>query len=312
MAPIEMDSNSWSLIAKHLTGEISSDEKIELLKWANKSPDNAELLKKAERLWELSGKFNFALKLDKERDWAALKDRILAESTQEHAPVQNQNRYRWVKIAASLILLMGVGFILRTFLEEDVMSDLADQSEIITYSEPILYSVPIVYICVETTDSTNMFYLPDSTSVWLNKNSSLLYPEKFTGEVRDVQLVGEAFFKVVRDSLNPFIVGAGNTQIKVLGTSFNVRAYEEDNEVEVIVVEGKVEFSSLYRQVEKKVILEGDEKATYQKKEQTYTKEKYEARGFKWRLRDIGHDVNQFIRTISKRLRGNKKRKRQK
>lgn len=295
-----MNLNYWNLIAKHLTGEISSEEKKELLKWTDKSPSNAELLEKAEKLWELSGTYNFEFKPDRKKGWEELKAKIMAESADVRAPVQN--RRKWFRVAAAVLFLVGVGSILKTVFEEDMLSKPA------VYSEPIVYSKPIVYICVETTDSTNVFYLPDSTKIWLNKNSRLLYPEKFAGELRDVNLYGEAFFEVVSDTANPFIVYAGNTQIKVLGTSFNVKAYEDEDEVEVIVVEGRVEFSSTYEKGKKKVNLKVNEKATYKKKESIYIKEKYESKGLKLRLKGIGKNVKKFIRRISKKLKRNKKK----
>ena len=301
-----MGSNYWNLIAKHLTGEISSEEKNKLLKWSDSDPDNAELLKKAEKLWELSGQHNFEFSPNKKQDWLELKDKILAESPEFRTPTQNRNGVKWFRIAAAMVLLFGVSFILKLVVQQDVVP------EQVVYSEPIIYSTPVVYICVETTDSTNVFYLPDSTKIWLNKNSRLLYPEEFSGALRDVELTGEAFFEVVRDTVKPFIVYAGSMQIKVLGTSFNIKAYDEGDEVEVIVIEGKIEFSSRYRRDAKKVVLVIDEKATYKKKENTYTKEKYEGKGFKWRLKDIGKEINQFIRRISKKLKGSKKKKNKK
>ncbi len=295
-----MNLNHWNLITKHLTGEISSEEKNELLKWTDKSPVNAGLLKKAEKLWELSGEYNVEFKPDKKKGWEELKARIMAESADVRVPVQN--RFKWIRVAAAVLLIVGTSFVLKMVFEGAFMPESA------VYQKPTVYSKPIVYICVETTDSTNVFYLPDSTKIWLNKNSSLLYPEKFVGELRDVNLNGEAFFEVVSDTANPFIVYAGNMQIKVLGTSFNVKAYEDEDEVEVIVVEGKVEFSSAYERGGKKVNLEADEKATYKKKKSIYIKEKYKSEGFKLRLKGIGKKVKRFIRRISKKLTRNKKK----
>ena len=301
-----MELNYWNLIAKHVTGELSLEEKQELLSWAEKDIGNAELLKKAERVWELSGDYNFEFSPDKRQDWEEFKDKILAASSEASESIENQVRFKWFGIAASVLLLVGVGFIFKTILTED------EVLEPIVYSEPIIYSDPVVYICVEATDSTNVFYLPDSTRIWLNKNSSLLYPEKFIGAIRNVKLTGEAFFEVVSDTTHPFIVYAGNTQVKVLGTSFNIKAYQDQNEVEVIVVEGRVEFSARFQPHGKKVIVEVDEKAIYNRREKVYIKEQFENKSVKWRLKDIGNDINRFIRTISKKLGGGKKKSKKK
>lgn len=69
--------------------------------------------------------------------------------------------------------------------------------------------------------------LEDGTKVWLNANSSLEYPIKFTDKERKVRLTGEGFFEVHHDTKHPFIVSTQSQQVKVLGTTFNIRAYED-------------------------------------------------------------------------------------
>ncbi len=82
--------------------------------------------------------------------------------------------------------------------------------------------------------------LSDGTRVFLNAGSSLVYPENFNGETREVYLVGEAFFDVKHDPEHPFIVQLNDLRIKVLGTRFNVSAYPVDNVIETVLEEGKV------------------------------------------------------------------------
>lgn len=86
--------------------------------------------------------------------------------------------------------------------------------------------------------------LGDGTQVWLNAGSSLEYPASFQGAARrEVELSGEAFFEVHRDTACPFIVrfGAGET-VQVLGTGFNVRAYADDTKHETTLVEGSIRY----------------------------------------------------------------------
>ncbi|MGN6435633.1 MAG: FecR family protein [Agriterribacter sp.] len=82
--------------------------------------------------------------------------------------------------------------------------------------------------------------LSDGSKVWLNSGSKLTYPAIFTGSKREVNIIGEALFEVKRDTKKPFIVKKGSTQVKVLGTVFNVKAYAESKAVEVTLVKGKV------------------------------------------------------------------------
>lgn len=82
--------------------------------------------------------------------------------------------------------------------------------------------------------------LADGTVVWLNSESELSYPTAFTGNVRRVELKGEAFFKVAPDKNVPFIVDAGDYHVEVLGTEFNLSAYPEDENKVTTLVKGKV------------------------------------------------------------------------
>lgn len=84
------------------------------------------------------------------------------------------------------------------------------------------------------------FQLPDGTTGYLNSGSRLKFPAVFSSE-RDVSLTGEAFFDVVHDNLSPFMVHTAHLSVKVLGTQFNVVAYDNENKEEVILTNGRVE-----------------------------------------------------------------------
>lgn len=84
----------------------------------------------------------------------------------------------------------------------------------------------------------------DGTNVWLNAGSKLSYKPSFNQGEREVILEGEAYFSVKKNAKVPFIVHAGKTQIKVHGTQFDVKAYNDEPTVETVLVEGKVEFLS--------------------------------------------------------------------
>ena len=87
--------------------------------------------------------------------------------------------------------------------------------------------------------------LPDSTVVYLNANSTLEVQQDFTKQSeRRVKLTGEAFFEVKKDSKHPFKIQVGELQVKVLGTSFNIKAHPTTNEIKVAVKTGKVNVSS--------------------------------------------------------------------
>jgi len=83
--------------------------------------------------------------------------------------------------------------------------------------------------------------LPDGSKVWLNSASSLSYPSAFIGDERRVELIGEGYFEISKDPGKPFKVRAGDTEVAVTGTHFNISAYKEDQKVLTTLLEGGVE-----------------------------------------------------------------------
>jgi transmembrane sensor len=85
--------------------------------------------------------------------------------------------------------------------------------------------------------------LSDGTRVWLNSESSLKYPTVFSGLTREVEVSGEAYFEVAHSDTKPFIVTKGETKVQVLGTHFNINAFEDEDALRVTLLEGKVKVS---------------------------------------------------------------------
>ena len=111
--------------------------------------------------------------------------------------------------------------------------------------------------------------LSDGTIVYLNAESELRYPVKFVGEDRQVYLSGEAYFAVVHDKTHPFVVDVKNSTVRVLGTSFDVRAYADEDEVLTTLVQGSVRFSA----GKESVILGPGEQAVLDKSGRVETRE---------------------------------------
>lgn len=86
--------------------------------------------------------------------------------------------------------------------------------------------------------------LPDGTKVWLNAQSSIKYQLPFTQNERNIELSGEAFFEVTKNTESPFIIHSQNTFVKVLGTKFDVKSYPGDEEIAVALEDGSVHFST--------------------------------------------------------------------
>lgn len=114
--------------------------------------------------------------------------------------------------------------------------------------------------------------LPDGTKVHLNADSKLCYGSHFNGKQREVELIGEAYFDVAKDAQSPFIVKVGDIKVRALGTSFNVKAYPEDENITTYLAEGSVVVTSPTQSIN----LSPGEIAVYSQKETLLTMKKEE------------------------------------
>jgi ferric-dicitrate binding protein FerR (iron transport regulator) len=165
--------------------------------------------------------------------WTDIEDNLVQAQT-PRASLQISWRY-WAA-AASVILLVGIGFWLnknRWVKPASIYTQLTANS-----------SKPVKEV-INTSKSILPVNMPDGSEVKLRPNSRLSYNKSFNGELREVYLSGEAFFEVKKNAKIPFVVYANGLVTKVLGTSFLIRAYEQDKQVSVNVKTGKV---SVYAQ----------------------------------------------------------------
>ena len=139
-------------------------------------------------------------------------------------------RLPWLKIAAIWIVpftLMG----LAAFFYASGLKQSRSLSEVVFMHQFTAYGER----CMVT--------LPDSSRVWLNGGSSLIYPSRFVSAERNVCLTGEAFFEVTKDASRPFTVDVNQMKLKVLGTTFNVFSYPDNPKVVATLETGKIEIS---------------------------------------------------------------------
>jgi transmembrane sensor len=109
--------------------------------------------------------------------------------------------------------------------------------------------------------------LSDGSKVWLNAGSRLVFPQKFSGKERKVFLKGEAYFDVAKNKDKPFIVNTDNMNITVLGTEFNMRNIDSENELEVVLVEGSISMkvNNAMNLFNKEIKLKPNQKAVFNK-----------------------------------------------
>ena len=176
-------------------------------------------IEKHERLWELTKGYKKGYEPNVADGLAKLQSRI-AQDKRATSPTIVPIR-RWLSRAAAIVLLvLGASTIYQNFVSSPSLISINTQEEVI-----------------------KAYSLPDGSEVWVNKNSQLSFPPSFEGDQRIIQLEGEAFFKVVADPTKPFIVQTGATEVQVLGTAFNIRAYPQEAITALNVLEGKVDFT---------------------------------------------------------------------
>lgn len=211
----------WGLIKRWLDGDRSEESQKQVESWLNADSSNQELLAELEDRWEQQTTEEF----DSIQAYTEVKEKMEQESRK--TPVREiyptRRKRSWIRIAATVMLIAAAGF-MAFWLTDSEPADIAHK-----------------YVISQTlTGQTAKVNLPDGSVAYLNAGSSLKYAETFGTDTREVILTGEAFFEVTRDTLHPFLVKTGDVTTQVLGTSFNVRAYENP---EVTVATGKVSVS---------------------------------------------------------------------
>lgn len=164
--------------------------------------------------------------------WKSLKHSIpLHQRKKPTGPTQGTKRFlQRTVVAASFLILVSASLFLGFYL-------FSEKQRPLQYTE---YSVPY--------SSLSKVILPDSSVVWINAGSTLKYNSDFGFKNRDVYLTGEAFFDVASNEKLPFEVKLKKISFRAIGTSFNIKAYEEDKFVEATVEEGKIQLKGLNKE----------------------------------------------------------------
>ena len=207
--------------------------------WTLENSSRAKLVEEA-RLWLLAMKVpNNDLATDEvqhalEATWGKIER---TEENKKQKPVLKLLRKKWFnRVAAVLILSLLTGWLYN--------QTNSDDNSALTYSELINENEEGL---VEQTNNSNkpqIITLSDGSSVLLQPNSKLSYPKIFVGNERKVYLSGEGFFEISKDPKKPFFVFANEIVTKVVGTSFKIKAYANQPNVEVVVRTGKVKVRS--------------------------------------------------------------------
>ncbi len=220
-----MHDKIWNLLAKKMANQLPPEEETELERLLQQHPDASYIKEVMMQPWKDKNRHftpeetDLALQRHQKRLQAALES-----GEEEPEPRTGRVRRMILRIsgvAAALALAVYITY--AVWPRQQAAAD-GELQQMVTRQ-----------------GSRSQIKLPDGTSVWLNAGSQLDYPKQFTGQNREVTLLGEAFFDVAQDAEHPFIVKTRTFSIRVLGTTFNVRAYPQEENAVTSLVSGVVE-----------------------------------------------------------------------
>ncbi|MCV9928613.1 FecR domain-containing protein [Flavobacterium sp. LS1R49] len=242
--------------------------------WALENPRRAKLVEQA-RLWLLA--MNVPETTLSSADIQSALESTLVKITKKEAtinkinsPVQKLWRNYWLSGAAAVLLF---GLLLNWFYKDDFVSE----NSIVTYKELIHDNGEGLVEQTNNSDKSQIITLSDGSSVLLKPNSKLSYPKIFVGNERKVYLSGEGFFEISKNPKKPFFVFANEIVTRVVGTSFRIKAYSDQPNVEVLVRTGKVtvrsnELISNFGKKEEEVVLLPNQALRFVRQEFTFNK----------------------------------------
>lgn len=227
---MNIDDKIWVMMARSVSGEISAEEQEELTLFLENNPQLNQQYSMLAKLWDK--KINTGDAPSEEEHERTLFKKIINKAeierrnSGEKPDVKKKSIIpdiffkRFIYICAASVALLAVFFLSKT------------NTESVSQSHQIVSA---------QNGSRSKVLLPDGSTVWLNGGSKLYYDYEFSGPRREVRLVGEAFFDVAEQKDRPFIVHAGKIDIKVHGTVFNVKCYQDDTNIETTLLHGKIE-----------------------------------------------------------------------
>lgn len=214
------------LLFNHFAGKLTGVEENELLDWLQADPSHKNTYSEMADWWATAHVPLFAS--ERKANFEEHFGHLFVANRKKLSPV-GRKRILWRQTVAAVVALLIVGgfSFYAGKLSHRILG--GEESVEITFSE---VTVPF--------GSTSKVSLPDGSTAWVNAGSTLKYDADFNQSIREVSLVGEAYFEVRPDSLKPFIVKSESMDIQVLGTTFNVKAYTEDSHVDVALLSGSV------------------------------------------------------------------------
>lgn len=244
--------------------------------WENRLKLNPELIhgasKAEELLLEMDNQGKRKVDFSIEDELQRLNNAIKTSAITNESGVEIRLK-RYLQIAASIIVLLSMGLFGTIILHNTEANDNPVYTEI-----------------VAPKGSKAQVTLEDGTKIWLNADSKLKYPSRFTKKERKVHLTGEGYFDVAKEPERPFILMTADVRINVLGTAFNIKSYPDDNFIETTLESGSLTITPLKGinngKTKQKILLEPKQKVVLFKDERVQQKEDIELESMDMEMMD--------------------------
>lgn len=241
--------NSWNdiddLIGKVLAEEATAEERLALAQWRSASTENEKYFNDLVEIFSNASGAEVQVQFDSDAAWNKVKTKIHTSEGKVISLNATKPLLTPLRMAAGIILLLGISFLVYQ----------------LTAPAPQMLAISTEIISAQDT-------LPDGSTAFLNKHSELQFEYSPREKVRKVKLKGEAYFAVKHEEEKPFLIEAEDVLVRDIGTEFNLKAYPDQDTIEIIVTEGEVQF---YTRENPGLNLRAGEKAIYSKR----TKEFY-------------------------------------
>lgn len=282
------------LIIRSMCDELTADEEQELQTWKKESVEHEKICRQLEDEIYLKKEFARYKSSFDYKGWIGIQQKIIQKQRKKR-----NEFFRWMGYAALFAIVFAVGYLFRDLKLETASFSHENYTEIVPGSPRAVLELAdgrtirlgsgaekehLTEAGIRSEDAELVYQpaaeseieyhtlkvplggeykltLEDGTQVWLNSATILHYPNRFSGAERRVKIEGEAYFRVAKDGVHPFIVVTDELAIRVTGTEFNVMAYEDENRVETTLVKGGVEIGA----GNKKVTLEPGHQAVFSK-----------------------------------------------
>ena len=300
----ERDEHISRLLYKRIVGIITLEEEEELDVWRREKTAHEQLYRRLMTPETLDQEYRKRRMMNVQRPMADMQRRI-------HGNIGKNHRKMWMQwgIAASIALLFGVGLVMwrtrEAVVPSSVVAELtpqtlettkpgatkavltsADGTEVVLGADEkknrkVMQQITSTTSKSQTIKKLNLevprggefkIVLEDSTEVWLNSESQLIYPETFSGKERRVAVVGEAYFKVKKEANRPFLVETDGQLLKVYGTEFNIRSYGEDKEVYTTLISGSISLSKIDKKSGELMLTPGHQSLFYKENKEISVK----------------------------------------